>query len=137
MPMAFPTSSTVVASVGNSDPPAWIHALHRYATETFSELVTTNGLRLIAIIGGYLLLRPHLFRLVNRQQASQLHQHSQGAPVPNVSEYGSTQESESECTGESMVGDVVCAKDMATRLRKASKPKSGRMVIRVNAGRGC
>ena len=34
------------------------------------------------------------------------------------------------------VGDVVHGEDSDTRLRKASTPKSGTEVIRVNAGRG-
>ena len=34
------------------------------------------------------------------------------------------------------VGDVVRGEDMDTRLRKASKPKSGTKVIMVNARRG-
>lgn len=90
----------MVAWVGNFNLPAWVHGLQRYAIETFSELLTPNILRFVAIIGGYLLLRPRLFSLVSRHQASQLHRHPQGAPVPNISHTAGSQEPEDKKKGE-------------------------------------
>ena len=90
----------MVAFVGSPNLPAWVHDLTRHASETFSGILTTDGLRLVAIIGGYLLLRPHLFRLVGRHQASQLAQHPQGVHMPNTSLNAGSQGCEDEEEGD-------------------------------------
>ena len=73
----------MVASVGISNLPACVHNLQHCVIETFPELLTTNSHRLITIIGGYLLLRPYLFRLISKHQEPQLQRYPQDAPVPN------------------------------------------------------
>ncbi|CAF9930236.1 MAG: hypothetical protein ALECFALPRED_004558 [Alectoria fallacina] len=90
----------MVASVGNRYLPTWVHDLQQQVIETFSGPITTNSLRLVAIIGGYLLLRSRFFRLVSRHQASQLHQHPQSAPMPSISHIAGSPGSEDEDEGE-------------------------------------
>lgn len=128
--------ATIVTSVGSPSLPAWVHDLLRPASEIFSGILTTNSLRLVAIIGGYLLLRPHLFRLVSGHQASQLSQHLQGVHEPNTSLNAGSQGSEDEEEGHEAVGGRRARGIHDMRSRKAWQPKSGTEVTRMNAGRG-
>ncbi|KAM0804476.1 hypothetical protein BDR22DRAFT_885729 [Usnea florida] len=79
----MPTLASMVASVEISNLPACVYNLQHCVIETFSGLLTTNSHRLITIVGGYLLLRPYLFRLISKNQVLQLHRYPQDAPVPN------------------------------------------------------
>ena len=85
MRFTAPVASMIV-SVRNLDVSVWVQDLLRHVIETFSELVTANRIRLVAIIGGYLLFRPRLLRLLDRHQTSQLQQEGQIMPVSKVSD---------------------------------------------------
>ena len=130
--------TTAVASVESPNIPAWVHSIPRHAYGIFSWIVTTDNVRLVAVIGGYLLLlRPHLFRLFSRHQASQLAQHSQGIQKPDTLLDVGHRKSKDEEEGDEGTWRSGGRGRHDMRSRKAWQPRSGTKVIRMNAGRGC
>lgn len=130
-------ATAVVASVQSPNIPVWVHNIPRHAYEIFSWILTTDSVRLVAFIGGYLLLlRPQLFRLFSTHQASQLAQHSQGVHMPNTSLDVGRQKSKDEGEGGEGIWGSGGRGRQDMRSRKAWQPKSGRKVMRMNAGRG-
>lgn len=78
--VAFPTSGDISE---------WICRLENTSIEMTKTILTTNNIRLVTIIGGYLILRPHLERLLGSTPASERDQGSAASStevwVPNVS----------------------------------------------------
>ncbi|MCJ1456335.1 hypothetical protein MMC28_006696 [Mycoblastus sanguinarius] len=63
----------------------WVLEGHDTAVSIATSLITTNHIRLIAIIGGYCLLRPYLLQLALRFQASDFDEPAEAMPMPSKS----------------------------------------------------